>query len=113
MAVSEKKEETPSEVSEKKFKYRVTPRYTAWMEGDKIIIRSVLAGVEAKDIEMKALKDRFLLRAARDDVLYDLNLDLNAEIEPEKTKAEYNQGLLRVELQRHNPLDDAYDVPIE
>jgi len=91
---------------------KITPRFTAWMENDKIIVRVVLPGVDSKDIEMKALQDRFLLRARRENFLYDLDLGLDVDIEPNNAKAEYKEGLLRVELIRHDPLDDAYDVPI-
>ena len=61
---------------------------------------------------MKAMKEEFMLRAPRKDILYKLDLNLNVEIEPENSKSTYSEGLLRVELKRHNPLDDAYDVPI-
>jgi HSP20 family molecular chaperone IbpA len=92
---------------------KVTPRFTAWMEDDKIIVRVVLPGVERKNIEMKALQDRFLLRARRENLLYDLDLGLDVDIEPDNANAEYKEGLLRIELIRHNPLDDAYNVPIQ
>ena len=106
MAVSEKQQET-------KLQYKVTPRHTAWSEEGKIIIRVVLPGVDKKDIEMKALRDKFLLRGKRDDILYKLDLDLNFNIDPEKTETSYKEGLLRVELKVHNPMDDAFDVKIE
>jgi HSP20 family molecular chaperone IbpA len=91
---------------------KITPRFTAWTEDDKIIVRVVLPGVNKNDIEMKALQDRFLLRARRDEIMYDLDLGLDIEIDPSQCKAEYTEGLLRAELKRHNPLDEAYEVPI-
>ena len=91
---------------------KITPRFTAWMEDNKIIVRVVLPGVDSENIEMKALQDRFLLRAKRENILYDLDLGLDVDIEPNNAIAQYREGLLRVELIRHNPMDDAYDVPI-
>ena len=107
MAVEEKKE-TKEEVH-----YRVTPRYGVWSDDDKIVIQVALPGVKKESIQMKALKDYFTLRAPRDDMLYTLELEFGFDIEPEKTKAEYSEGLLRVEAQRYKPLEHAYTVPIE
>ena len=92
---------------------KITPRFTAWTEDNKIIIRVVLPGVNSKDIEMKALEDRFLLRARRDRFMYDLDLGLDLEIDPKTAKAEYKEGLLRAEFNRVYPLDKAYEVPIQ
>jgi HSP20 family protein len=96
-----------------KCQYSITPRYQAWSEEDNIELRVVLPGVEKKDIEMKATTDSFMLRAKRDGVLYRLDLDLNVDVDTKKIKAEYHEGLLKVQLVRHNPLDDAFVVPIQ
>ena len=101
------------EVKEVENLTKITPRYTAWTEDEEIIIRVVLPGVDRKNIEMKALQDRFLLRARRDKILYDLDLGLDIDIEPSSAKAEYKEGLLRTKFKRLNPLDKAYEVPIE
>ena len=61
---------------------------------------------------MKALRDYFTLEATRDDVKYELELNLGVEVVPGKTKTTYDEGLLKVEFERYNPLDDAYEVPI-
>jgi len=103
--VAEKsKENTPS--------YQVRPKYGAWMEDEKLILEIVLPGVKKDHIQMKSLKDFFMLRANRENIQYTLDLDLNMDIIPEKTKAIYEEGLLRIELQRYNPLEAAYIVPI-
>lgn len=114
MAVTNTEKENISKQNQEQqhFRQKIRPRYTAWPEEDKIIIRAVIPGVKKSDIQMKALKEKFMLRAPRKDILYQLDLDLNVEIEPENSKSTYNEGLLRVELKRHNPLDDAYEVPI-
>jgi len=112
MAVDEKKiEEKVAE--EKEYQYRVAPRYGVWTEEDKLLIQVALPGVHKEDIQMKALKDYFTLRATRDDILYSLDLEFGIDIEPESTKAEYNEGLLRVEMKRYKPLDHAFIVPIQ
>ncbi|MBN2156708.1 MAG: hypothetical protein JW776_11765 [Candidatus Lokiarchaeota archaeon] len=109
----EKTELVNKQVNEVENLTKITPRFTAWMEEDKIIVRVVLPGVDKKDIEMKALQDRFLLRARREQYLYDLDLGLDVDIEPNNSKAEYKEGLLRAELKIHDPLLEAYEVPIQ
>jgi len=93
--------------------YRVSPRYGVYLEGEKVILQIALPGVKREAIKMKALKDYFTLSAQRGDVVFSLDLDLGIDIEPEKSKAEYTEGLLRIEFDRYNPLDHAYEVKIE
>jgi len=94
-------------------KYRVTPNYTAWIGDNNFILQVTLPGVSSKSIKMKALKDFFMLQAERDNIVYALELDLNFEVDPKKTKAHYQEGLLRVEFELMDPLANAYSVPIK
>lgn len=112
MAVEEKTVENVTETKEKVYRYHVVPRYNWWFEERKLILHVALPGVHKEDIKMKALRDYFTLRAPRDDIEYSLDLDLGIDIVPEKTKTSYVEGLLKIEFERYNPLDDAYEVPI-
>lgn len=114
MAVEEYKKKSLEEKSQKNLsQYQVRPKYGAWIEDNKrLILEIVLPGVKKDQIQMKSLKDFFMLRANRENIQYALDLELNMEIIPEKTKAIYEEGLLRVELTRFNPLEQAYVVPI-
>jgi HSP20 family molecular chaperone IbpA len=94
-------------------KYRVRPKYGTYLEDDEVILQIALPGVEKENIKMKALKDYFSLSAKRGDTQYVLDLDFGVDIEPEYTKSEYSEGLLRVEFKRYNPLEHAYTVPIQ
>jgi len=93
-------------------RYRVTPRYGMWFDDGKWILEIALPGVAKDHVKIKTLRDYFQLRAERDTILYALDLDFNFEIEQEKTKAEYKEGLLRVEFYPYKPLDHAFVVPI-
>src|SRR5271157_3680815 len=93
-------------------RYRVTPNYSAWIAGNEFIIQVAIPGVARESIKMKALQDLFYLRAERDNIEYALDLDLNFDIDPNQVTAKYMEGLLRVAFVRMNPLDEAYDVPI-
>ena len=94
------------------YRYRVVPKYGTYLEEDKVILQVALPGVQKNDIEMKALKDFFTLKAQRGETLYTLDLDFGVKIEPDNTKTHYEEGLLRVEFKRYNPLEYAYEVPI-
>ncbi|WP_457558424.1 Hsp20/alpha crystallin family protein [Candidatus Harpocratesius sp.] len=95
-------------------KYRITPKYGVYTEDDKVILQIAIPGVKKENIHMKALKDYFTLRAQRDEnTVYMLDLDFGVKIEPEKTSSRYEEGLLRLEFKRFNPLEHAYKVPIQ
>jgi HSP20 family molecular chaperone IbpA len=94
-------------------RYVIIPKYGISYENEKYILRVALPGVVKSDIEMKALEDFFTLRATRDTILYRLDLDLDFQVETEKIKAEYKEGLLRVEFTPYNPMEHAFKVPIE
>jgi len=114
MAIEEVKKQSLAEKSDKnRMQYQVQPKYGAWIEDEeRLILEIILPGVKKDQIQMKSLKDYFMLRANRENIQYILDLELNMEIVPEKTKATYEEGLLRTELKRFNPLEAAYIVPI-
>lgn len=111
--ITEQKQETEVK-EEKRPKYRITPKYGVYTEDDKVILQVAIPGVKKENIKMKALKDYFTLRAERDeDTVYMLDLDFGVKIEPEKTTSSYEEGLLRLEFKRFNPLEHAYTVTIQ
>lgn len=94
-------------------RYVIIPRYGISYENEKYILRVALPGVTKSDIEMKVLEDFFTLRATRNNIIYRLDLDLNFQVEAEKVKAEYKEGLLRIEFTPYDPMEHAFKVPIE
>ncbi len=112
MSIEEKKSETPAE-TKKSVKYTVKPKYGMWTEEDKVILQIALPGVKKEDIEMKTLTNYFNLKAPRKRFQYSLELNFGIDIEPDKTNAEYQEGLLKVEFEIYKPLEHAYEVPIE
>jgi HSP20 family molecular chaperone IbpA len=91
-------------------RYKVTPRYGAWLRDDKFVLEIALPGVAKDAIKIKAMEDYFTLRAERENIIYSLDLDLNFKIEPTKVTNSYEEGLLRVEFERYNPLEKAVTV---
>ena len=113
MEIAEKKTDTLSESMESKIRYRIKPRYGVWTEKDHLLIQVALPGVKKENVEMKALKDYFTLRAKRGEVMYSLDLDFGIDVEPDSTEAKYEEGLLKLKFKRYNPLEHAFEVKIE
>jgi len=111
MAIEEVKAK-PIEEKKENNAYKIRPKYGAWMEDDILILEVFLPGVKKDQIQLKTTNEYFTLRADRENFQYSLDLELNMEIVPEKTKARYEEGLLHCELFRYNPLEAAFIVPI-
>lgn len=111
MAIVQSPEKTKDiQESKEQPKYKVTPRYGAWLHDDKFILEIALPGVAKDAIKMKAMEDYFTLRAERGNIVYTLDLDLNFRIEPTKVNNTYVEGLLKVEFERFKPLEKAFTV---
>jgi HSP20 family molecular chaperone IbpA len=94
-------------------KYWAIPEYSAWVNADQIKLEVELPGVRKETISLKTERNSLVLRARRNDIQYELDLDFIEDIEPEKTKAKYEEGLLTIELKRYNPMEHAVDIKIE
>jgi len=112
MAIEAVHDKSLENKNDEKQYYKIHPKYGAWMENGNLILEVVIPGVKKEQIQMKTTQDYFTLRAIRGDIQYTLDLELNMDITPEKTKARYEEGLLHVEMVRYNPLESAYIVPI-
>ncbi len=114
MAVVEKQAGSlPETRDEDAIRYRITPRYGVWTEKEHLMIQVALPGVKKENIEMKALKDYFSLRAKRDNIVYTLDMDLGIDIEPKEAETKYEEGLLNLKFKRYHALDHAFEVKIE
>lgn len=116
MAVVEKKEEKIQESKEEEkptIRYRVYPDIKKYIDyGEQTVeIEIALPGVKKENISVKALPTWFHITAKRDDgVEYSANTGFGTEIEPTKTTADYNNGLLEIHAHIRNPLDKAKEI---
>ncbi len=94
-------------------KYWAIPEYSVWVNADQIKLEVELPGVRKETISLKTERNSLVLRARRNEIQYELDLDFIEDIEPEKTKAKYEEGLLTIELKRYNPMEHAVDIKIE
>ena len=109
----EKTEVETKPVEKKNPKYWVMPTYYAWNEDGKIILEIALPGVKKEDIKLQTERNNFILEAQRKNLGYELKLRVKEDIESEKTLAKYEQGLLRVELKKYQPMEHSFEVKIE
>jgi len=112
MAIAETKTQ-PIEQKSAEPRYYVVPTYHGWFEEKKFIVEVELPGISKESIKIKALPDYFTLLAQRDQIGYKLNLDLYFNIEPSQIKANYHEGLLRLEFPLVDPIEKALEVKIE
>ena len=57
-----------------------------------------LPGVERDSISLKMHEDSFFIKGETDDTIYIGSYSVCCEIEPEKAKAEYKNGLLKIDV---------------
>jgi HSP20 family molecular chaperone IbpA len=82
-------------------------------EKNTVYIEIALPGVKEEEICLKVLPEWFNLTAERENVQYRANTGFGAEIVPNKTTAEYQDGLLKIHAQIHSPLDDAKKITLD
>jgi HSP20 family molecular chaperone IbpA len=99
--------------AEEAIRFYYTPRYQAWLKEDKYVVEVALPGVHKDQIKIKASKDLLTVQGRREDVQYDLDLEFYQDIESDKIKASYVEGLLKLELPIYNELEHAKDVHID
>ena len=80
---------------------------------DKIVeIEVSMPGVKKENISLKALPTWFHLQAKRGHMEYNANQSFGREIIPEKTEAQYENGLLKIVAHLKDPMADAKQVQL-
>ncbi len=118
MAIVENKKEEIAKADEKtKEYYRVSPDMDQEFDYDtkKIEIEMALPGVSKENISLKVLPEWFSISAKRpeDEIEYAGNYYFEEEIIPDKTTADYNNGLLKIHAVIRNPMDEAKTIQLQ
>jgi HSP20 family molecular chaperone IbpA len=120
MAIVEPKSEPNSiENAEKevKYYYRVTPDIyqDADYDAKKVEVEIALPGVSKENISLKALPEWFAISAKRpeEQLEYSGNFYFEEEVIPEKTTAEYTNGLLKIHATIRDPMDEAKTIQLQ
>ena len=79
----------------------------------KLIVEFSIPGAPTETIDLKILEDSIHLAAPTKDIEYVAALTLAWAVKPEKAEANYEHGLLRVEVPFKDPMEDAVKVVIK
>jgi len=113
MAIAETQNKVEEQKKDAEPLYWVVPTYHSWYEEQKYILEFELPGVKKDLIKVKALTDYFSLKAQRDRIGYNLELEFGFNIDATQIKATYHEGLLRIELPIIDPTQKAIEVKID
>jgi len=118
MALVSKKEACIEEKSKKEVTwYRVYPDIYQQIDYNKkeVNIEINLPGVKKEEIIIKTLPTWFHIEAKRnpDNILYSADTNFTVEIIPERTKAKYHNGLLKITAFIRDPLADVKEVELK
>ena len=91
------------------------PQIVSWAdeEYDKYHIEIKLPGVERDAIDLKMHEDSFFIKGESEDTVFIGSYVVCCEISPEKAKAIYKNGLLKIDVPFKDPMEGAVDISIE
>ena len=94
---------------------KVAPDTVAYADGEnrKLVVEFAIPGAPADTIDLKILEDSVHLTAPARDIDYVSALALGWTVKPHKAEANYEHGLLRIEVPFKDPMEDAVTVPIK
>src|ERR1700681_2343798 len=94
---------------------RVAPNTVAYAdrENHKLIMEFAIPGAPTETIDVKILEDSVHLTAPARDIEYAAALALGWPVKPGKAEANYEHGLLRIEVPLKDPMEDAVKVAIK
>ena len=79
----------------------------------KLLVEFAIPGAPTDGIDLKILKDSVHLFAPARDIEYVAALALGWPVKPDKAEANYEHGLLRIEVPFKDPMEDAVQVTIK
>ena len=102
-------------MSEQSEKMIVSPVVCAWadVDHDNYKIEIQLPGVDKETIKLKMHEDSYFIKGETDAIVYIGSYAVCCEVKPEEAKAEYKNGLLKIEVPFRKPMEGAIEVKIE
>ena len=97
------------------YRIRVAPNTVAYADGEnrKLVVKFAIPGAPTDTIDLKLLPDSVHLIAPAKDIEYVSALALAWPVKPDKAKASYEHGLLRIEVPFKDPMEDAVKVTVK
>jgi len=101
--------------TEEKSKFVTSPDVCSWAddESENYHFEITMPGVEKETIKLKIHEDSFFVSGETENTIYVGSYAICCPIKPEKTKAIYKNGILKIDAPFKDPLEDAVDVKIE
>ncbi|MEJ2101490.1 MAG: Hsp20 family protein [Desulfobacterales bacterium] len=95
-------------------KIRTSPDVCSYMNQDdnKLYIEVSLPGVKKEDIKLQMKDDSFFLAAPRDDIEYVTTQAFCCPMRSQEAQAQYENGLLKIEVPFKDDVEGAVDVRI-
>jgi HSP20 family molecular chaperone IbpA len=78
-----------------------------------LVVEFAIPGAPTDSIDLKILPDSIHLSAPARDIIYVSSLALAWPVKPDRTEANYEDGLLRIEVPFKDPMEDAVKVAIK
>jgi HSP20 family molecular chaperone IbpA len=97
------------------YRIKVAPNTVAYADGknNKLIVEFAIPGAPTDTIDVKILEDSIHLTAPARDIEYVSALASGWPVKPDKAEANYEHGLLRIEVPFKDPMEDAVKVAIK
>ena len=94
---------------------RVAPSTVAYADEEKngLVVEFAIPGAPTDTIDVKILVDSIHLTAPARDIEYVSALALGWPVKPDKAEANYENGLLRIEVPFKDPMEDAVKVAVK
>ena len=97
------------------YRIKVAPDTVAYADGEdhKLVVEFAIPGAPTDTIDVKILADSIHLTAPAKEIEYVAALPLSWPVKPDKAEANYEDGLLRIEVPFKDPMEDAVKVAIK
>jgi HSP20 family molecular chaperone IbpA len=94
---------------------KVAPDTVAYADGEnhKLVVEFAIPGAPTDTIDVKILADSIHLTAPAKEIEYVAALPLSWPVKPDKAEANYEDGLLRIEVPFKDPMEDAVKVIVK
>ena len=95
-------------------KIKVAPELCSYANDDHTVlsIEVSLPGVKKEDIKLQMHDDSFSLSAPRQDVQFVTTLAFCCPVKPELAKANYENGLLKIDVPFKDLMEDVVRIPV-